>query len=187
MNLEQKIDTPPKPFLVQVLGGVIVVCLCLMAVLVFGNVVLRYGFNSGIAISEEGSQFLFVWLTFLGAVLGMYEKAHLGMDSLVSRLSNRGRKICFFSAQLIALICLGVLTYGAFKLTIVNWDNEAPVSGMSYGWRYASLTGAAGVMWLMTLALLWRLIVGRIADDELIGIAESEEIVVVDSPRLHRR
>jgi hypothetical protein len=47
--------------------GVIAACLAAMVVLVFGNVVLRYGFNSGIAVSEELSRWLFVWLTFMGA------------------------------------------------------------------------------------------------------------------------
>ena len=40
------------------------VALAIMVVLVFGNVVLRYGFNSGITTSEELSRWLFVWLTF---------------------------------------------------------------------------------------------------------------------------
>ena len=45
-------------------------CLAVMVVLVFGNVVLRYGFNSGIAFSEEMSRWAFVWLIFVGAVGG---------------------------------------------------------------------------------------------------------------------
>ena len=46
-----------------------VACLAGMVVLVFGNVVLRYGFNSGIVVSEEVSRWLLVWLTFLGAIV----------------------------------------------------------------------------------------------------------------------
>jgi hypothetical protein len=42
-----------------------------MVILVLGNVVLRYGFNLGITVSEEISRWLFVWLTFLGATLAM--------------------------------------------------------------------------------------------------------------------
>ena len=40
------------------LEAVIGVILAIMVVLVFGNVVLRYGFNSGIIISEEVSRYL---------------------------------------------------------------------------------------------------------------------------------
>lgn len=49
----------------------IVALLVAMVVMVFGNVVLRYGFNSGIVISEEVSRYFFVWLTFIGAVIAL--------------------------------------------------------------------------------------------------------------------
>ncbi|NOK07324.1 TRAP transporter small permease subunit, partial [Myxococcus xanthus] len=39
--------------------------LAVMVAMVFGNVVLRYAFNTGITVSEEVSRWLFVWLTFL--------------------------------------------------------------------------------------------------------------------------
>ena len=55
-----------------------VVALALMVVLVFGNVVLRYGFNTGITVSEELSRWLFVWITFMGAIVAMKEGTHLG-------------------------------------------------------------------------------------------------------------
>ena len=69
----------------------IVAALAVMVVLVFGNVVLRYAFNSGITESEELSRWLFVWLTFVGAIVAMRDRAHLGMDSVVSRLPLAGK------------------------------------------------------------------------------------------------
>ena len=50
-----------------VLHGAMAVCLGVMATAVFVNVVLRYGFGSGIAASEELSRLLFVWMVFIGA------------------------------------------------------------------------------------------------------------------------
>ena len=41
----------------------LVVMLSAMVVMVFGNVVLRYGFNDSIISSEELSRFLFIWIT----------------------------------------------------------------------------------------------------------------------------
>jgi TRAP-type C4-dicarboxylate transport system permease small subunit len=55
----------------RLLEGAIAVMLAVMVVLVFGNVVLRYGFGSGITVSEELSRWLFVWLTFLGALVAL--------------------------------------------------------------------------------------------------------------------
>ena len=42
------------------LKAVIAACLAVMVVLVFGNVVLRYGFNSSITISKKLSHWLLV-------------------------------------------------------------------------------------------------------------------------------
>ena len=56
---------------------VLVVMFGIMAILVFGNVVLRYGFNSGIVFSEEVSRFLFMWLTLIGALIVMKDHGHL--------------------------------------------------------------------------------------------------------------
>ena len=55
--------------LVRSLEWILIGILGFMVILVFGNVVLRYGFNSGIMFSEEVSRFLFVWMVFLGSVL----------------------------------------------------------------------------------------------------------------------
>ena len=64
----------------HLLKVLIALFLAIMVVLVFGNVVLRYAFNSGITVSEEVSRWLFVWLTFLGAIVAMREHGHLGVD-----------------------------------------------------------------------------------------------------------
>ena len=69
----------------RALEALIALMLAIMVVMVFGNVVLRYGFNSGITVSEEVSRWLFVWMTFLGAIVAVREHGHLGTDMLVAR------------------------------------------------------------------------------------------------------
>ncbi len=99
----------------RVLRGFIAVCLAVMVVLVFGNVVLRYAFNSGITVSEELSRWLFVWLTFVGAVVALRDHAHLGMDSVVSRLPAWGKKACFLLAQVLMLYCVYLFFVGSWQ------------------------------------------------------------------------
>ena len=52
-------------------------CLGVMAVAVFINVVLRYGFGSGVAASEELSRLLFVWMVFIGAAAAYPAGEHM--------------------------------------------------------------------------------------------------------------
>src|SRR6266436_9236977 len=81
----------------------IAICLAVMVVLVFGNVVLRYAFNSGIATSEELSRWLLVWLTFLGAIVALRDHLHLGVDMLVRALPARGKLLCFIASYALML------------------------------------------------------------------------------------
>src|ERR1041385_5232797 len=111
----------------------IAVCLAAMVVLVFGNVVLRYGFNSGITTSEELSRWLLVWLTFLGAIVAVREHAHLGVDSLVRKLGPTGKRVCFIINYCLMLYADWLLLAGSWRQTIINIDDRAPASGLSLG------------------------------------------------------
>ncbi len=119
------------------LKAVIAACLAVMVVLVFGNVVLRYGFNSGITISEELSRWLLVWLTFLGAIVALREHAHLGVDSLVRMLPAYGKRICFIVNYGLMLFADWLLLSGSWRQTIINIDDRAPATGLSLGIFYA--------------------------------------------------
>ena len=158
----------------------IVMCLALMVVLVFGNVVLRYAFNSGITMSEELSRWLFVWLTFVGAILALRNHAHLGMDSVVQRLPAWAKKACYILSNLLMLYCVVLFFQGTWEQTKINIDNMAPATGLSTGWFYYSVglffcVSAAALL----LRNLFQAVTGRLREDELIQIRESEDVVEV--------
>ena len=146
-----------------------------MVLMVFGNVLLRYAFNSGIQVSEELSRFCFIWLTFIGAIVAMRDGSHLGMDNFVTTLSRRGKLVCLAICQGLVLLCCGMLFWGTWNQHEINATTAAPVTGLSMIWVFgvAYLTSIA--IALMALHTLWRIATGRIADHELIAISESEE------------
>src|SRR3546814_13072124 len=76
-----------------------------MAIMVFLNVVLRYGFNSGINVSDELARYFFVWLPFIGAVVTFREHAHLGVETLVTigSASCRERVCQYVSISVVAV------------------------------------------------------------------------------------
>ncbi|MBA4094292.1 MAG: C4-dicarboxylate ABC transporter permease [Candidatus Accumulibacter sp.] len=119
------------------LEAVIVLCLAIMAVLVFGNVVLRYAFDSGIAISEELARLLFVWLIFLGAILASRQHAHIGFDTLVKRLPTFWKKAAITLTGALMLGACVIFVIGGWQQTLINLDNSYPVLGISYAWLYA--------------------------------------------------
>ncbi|OYD50114.1 TRAP transporter small permease [Acidovorax kalamii] len=160
----------------DVLSGL---CLAVMVVLVFGNVVLRYTLNSGITVSEELSRWLFVWLTFMGAVVALREHGHLGTDALVSRLPAVGKKACLVLAQIAMLYVSWLLLSGSWAQMLINWETEAPVTGASVGIFYASgvLMGGSGMAIL--LHDLLRTLFVPLAEHELVMVQESEELAAL--------
>lgn len=146
-----------------------------MVCMVFGNVVLRYVFNSGIVVSEELSRFFFVWLTFIGAIVAMREGSHLGMDNFVSKLSRRGKVICLMLSQAMVLLCCCMLFWGTWQQHDVNATNMAPVTGLSMIWIFGIGYVTALAMGAHALHVLWQIVTGQLRDSQLISISESEE------------
>ena len=152
----------------------IAVCLAVMVVLVFGNVVLRYAFNSGITVSEELSRWLMVWLTFLGAIVALREHAHLGVDTLVRALPPTGKRICFILSYGLMLYADWLLLAGSWRQTIINIDDRAPATGLSMSIFY--LVGvifgvSAGIILLYDL---YRVVSGQASEADLVAVKEEE-------------
>ncbi|MCW5663295.1 MAG: TRAP transporter small permease [Piscinibacter sp.] len=164
----------------RLLDRAIALLLAVMVVLVFGNVVLRYAFNSGITVSEELSRWLFVWMTFLGAIVALKEHGHLGTDMLVSRLPRWGKRACLVAGQLLMLWVTWLLFSGALTQARINADVEAPVTGASMGIFYASGIVFAVSAGVLLLRELWRAVSGQVSDRDLVMVQESEDLAAVE-------
>jgi TRAP-type transport system small permease protein len=148
----------------------------LMVLMVFGNVVLRYGFNSGIAISEELSRWLFVWVTFMGAVVALKEHGHLGTDLLIARISLRGKKVCLAISYILMLGLCGVLFKGAWEQTKINLSSTSAAMEVSMGIFFATGLMFAVLGGLIIARDLYRLLTGQLSEAELMAVRESEDV-----------
>lgn len=159
----------------QLIGYLIAAALAGMVILVFGNVFMRYAFNSGFTVSEELSRWLFVWVTFLGAVIALRDNAHLGTDMLVSKFGPQGKRVLMGISLLLMVYCLWLIFKGTYDQFMVNKDSESPVMGVSMGWFYAGGMVFSLLSAPILLLQLWRLLTGQVRDEDLMLIQESEE------------
>ncbi|HSW16349.1 MAG TPA: TRAP transporter small permease [Ramlibacter sp.] len=160
----------------RLLCVLMVAALAIMVVLVFGNVFLRYAFNTGISVSDELSRWLFVWMTFMGAVVALREHGHLGTDFLVGRLPVAGKKIFLGISHIAMLFICWLLFSGALEQVKINRETTSAVMEASMSWFYAS-----GVLFAVSAAVLlamdlFRLVTGRMDDADLVAFRESEEV-----------
>ena len=162
-------------FTCKTIEYMIAACMAGMVVLVFGNVMLRYGFNSGITLSEELSRWLFVWMTFLGAIVALRKHEHLGTDMLIGRLGPKGKKICMGISQLLMMFICVLLFKGAYEQAVINWTSTSAVMEASLSWVYFPGIIFAVLGGLMIAMDFLQLLSGQTHESSLTMFQESEE------------
>jgi len=112
------------------------ICLAAMIVMVFGNVVLRYIFNSGISVSEELSAWCLTGMTYSAGLVALRDHGHLGFDALLTRFPASVQRVLLTIAHVLMIGMMGMFLKGSWQQTLINWDNMAPASGFSLGILY---------------------------------------------------
>ncbi|BAL96588.1 TRAP transporter small permease subunit [Rubrivivax gelatinosus] len=133
-------------------------CLAVMAAAVFVNVVLRYGFGSGIAASEELSRLLFVWMVCIGATAAYPAGQHMAFTGLVRLLRGRPLAFALLSRLVHALVVLaaGMVGWGAWQQVLVGLDSVSVVLGYPTALLPLPALLACGAIALMAAAQLVR-------------------------------
>lgn len=106
-------------------------CLAVMALAVFVNVVLRYGFGSGVPASEELSRLLFVWMVFIGATAAYPLGEHMAFTSLVGLLQKKPALMAVATVVIRLLVVLAcvLVARGAWQQVVVGLDSHSVVLG----------------------------------------------------------
>ncbi|MDP2263961.1 MAG: TRAP transporter small permease [Hydrogenophaga sp.] len=155
----------------------IVVAMVAMVFMVFGNVVLRYGFNSGIDISEEMSRYCFIWLTYIGAMVAMRDKAHVGVDIVIKALPRLGKQVCLFLSESLMLMINVLFFIGTWKMHELQVTNVSVVVGLSMIWIYGIGYVVSVVMALINLRVLYELFTGTLPDADLLQVEEAADAI----------
>lgn len=121
-----------------------------MIVLLFINVVLRYGFSSGVLASAEIARFLFVWTIMFGAVLCLRDGEHLELRVIDKILPEKVFWVLRRMVNLIIVVSSLMLFVGSSRQTVANWANASPMSGIPVGLMY--LAGAFAGLFMAAIA-----------------------------------
>ena len=155
MNDESQTAAPTGKF-IHITNTLMAVCLGVMALSVFVNVVLRYGFGSGVAGSEELSRLLFVWMVFIGATAAYPAGEHMAFTSLVGLLKHKPVPLRLMTSLIRIAVVLGcaLVGWGAWQQVVVGLDSKSVV--LAYPTALLPLpallcTAAIGLMALIEL------------------------------------
>lgn len=134
-----------------VVGGAVTLSLIALIVIIFSNVVGRYGFNNSITWAAEAAQWLFVVVIFLAVPLAHRTRMHLSIGLFVDRLPPRARTVAETLSDVI-------IAYTTIMLLFGGWTIIQMVGGVNYAlglptWVKFSLIPIACVLGLVYLAL----------------------------------
>ena len=124
------------------------VLLVAMVVIVFLNVVFRYGFNSGIRWSEEVSLVIVIWFTFIAMALGVKENLHISITLLPKKLPRVINDTLNFIKYVIEMGIGSIMFYYGIKLTMNGARSKLPATGISNAINYLVVPIAAFFIFL---------------------------------------
>lgn len=156
-------DPATRPLWLRVAEGAMALCLAVMALAVFINVVLRYGFGSGVAASEELSRLLFVWMVFIGATAAYPLGEHMAFTSLLLPLRQKKTVLLMVAAliRIAVITAAGMVAWGAWQQVVVGLESRSVVLGYSNALLPLPALLSSVLVGLMAL---WQLLRGQPLD-----------------------
>jgi len=143
--------------------AIIALLLASMTLLVFVEVVLRFGFGVGFMWGDELTLHLSAWMVLFGVSYGIKEGCHIGVDALVKILPLSARKVV---SSIAVLACLGysvLFMIGAWtylrKVRMIGIQlQDLPIPK----WEAHSILFVGMVLIAVRLlVLLWNIVTGK--------------------------
>ncbi|KAA6184183.1 TRAP transporter small permease [Thiohalocapsa marina] len=143
--------------------AIISLLLVAMTLLVFWEVILRFGFSTGVSWGQEATLHLSAWFVLFGASYGLKVGAHIGVDAFLRLFAPLGQRLLTGVALILSLAYCGLFIYGSWvylaKMHMIGIELEdIPVPAwLAHG---ILLVGFV-FLGIRLLELFWRVIVGR--------------------------
>ncbi len=175
----------------------IAVCLGLMTLITFANVIARYLFSENILWALEATVFLFAWLVLMGASYAVKKQIHIGVDVVINMVSPPTRKILALLSISACLAFSALLLIGSWEywypfaterawletedipmpealMFLADWVNEGePYEKLPRFIPYMALPLGIALLSFRFLQLGWRVVTGEI--DKIIASHEVED------------
>ncbi|NQZ33600.1 MAG: TRAP transporter small permease [Oceanospirillaceae bacterium] len=108
-------------FMAAVEENVLVMIITAIMLVSFGQVVARYGFNSGWAAALEFNTLAFSWLILLGMSYGIKTSVHIGVDIVLNAVSKPVTRIMALTGA-VGCMLYGLILLDSTWLTLLGVD-----------------------------------------------------------------
>ncbi len=134
------------------------VCVCVMTILVFYQVVMRYVFHKPTSWSDEIAIYAMLWSVYLSMSWAVRERAHIRVMNLINVFPKRTSLGLTVMSDAIWFAFSLFLTYQSIKLNVSLWEQrfESPALGIPQKWPYLCLVFGFSLMSLRLIQVYYR-------------------------------
>ncbi len=132
----------------KIICFIVIILTLVLSVLMAVGVFYRYVLNNSIYWSGEVSRYLLVYITFLGATIAYKRGAHVGIDIIVERFSEKVRKIFHFTIHLTFIVFWLIILIKSFKLYPLYMLQKTATLEIPYAIPFTALPVSA-VIWII--------------------------------------
>jgi len=143
----------------RIVNGMLFVLTLLLVFVTGTQISLRVFFDMPLSWTEEVARYTFIWWVFFGAIIGLRESRHLGIDALVNTFPKKLLRYWGVGIYLCILGYLAVMFIQGLKLTRAQMIHNTPITDIPLGWITAIIPLCAAIMGLYTVYLMrqkWR-------------------------------
>jgi len=125
--------------------------LLLMVITVFANVISRYFFSTSLNWVDELSRAAFVWSAFIGIVIVMWEKGHIGLGNVLNNINPTLGRIASLIGVILQIIFTIYLFMGGMRLFLLTIVQLTPYLAIPCGYIYSIAPVMTVFMFALTI------------------------------------
>jgi C4-dicarboxylate transporter DctQ subunit len=138
----------------KLINAIIIVLLMAMTVVIFYQVVLRYGFDSSNIWAEEFARYAFIWVVLLGSACAIRRYQHIRIDFALAAMSPSMRKFVDLFNYIAIAAFLGVLGWYGIAISMRTGNQLSAGLHIPMSVMYLSIPISAAIMLLFTVQIV---------------------------------
>lgn len=140
--------------------------LTVMVITVFLQVIFRFIIHSSLPWSEELARYILVWISFLGASIGVKKKAHIGVAVITNLLTGTARKLVSFLVPLFSTVFFIFLAIYGYRILDIVFYQLSPAMEISMAVPYSAVFASSMLMTLYAAHDLMKILLGDRGDSQ---------------------
>lgn len=145
----------------RLLSAVVITAFSLMLIIMAVQVISRYLLGIAVPWTDEASRYLFLAEIFLGSILALHYQQHISITIATDMLPVRLKRITGALADVICILVLLMLVFGAWNMMGRTSGILASTFQMSFSYIYFIQCLSAAIMIGLLLGNLYRRFNGR--------------------------